>query len=135
MDDIDRLLARLQDDPVPDGLAGRVARRFHQRHRRRQAAQYISSAIMMLAGAWLFVPWLVSIGGQVSLPQNGLPVLQSMFSLTDPGFAADTTYRSVSYLQTSLSSQVAPLHWIGFLALALGALIGLSSLLPSLRVE
>jgi hypothetical protein len=92
--------------------------------------QTTMSLAMIAVGGWLLIPWFASLAGLFNLPQNGLGLLQAMVSVPNTGVAVNSTIQNASYLQHSLSSSLAVPDGLGLISLAVGALIGLSVLLP-----
>lgn len=130
MDDFDRLLKSLPPDRLPPGLTGRTRARFRQRRQRQQRLQAAASLALLLLGVWLGGPGLLSLGAQLQTGATGPSLLGVMTSsLFDAGAAFSTYSFGSSSIQTALSSSLGVTAWIGILALAAGAWIGISSML------
>ncbi len=115
MDELDRMLQELPQEPVPEGLAVAIVRTVHRRDRRRQALRRAGASVLGAAGVWLLWPavgWLTSN----ELFASGASWLASGLSYLDAGSldSIDRLWASVLGLQGAIGSAFA-------LSLLLGA--------------
>jgi hypothetical protein len=130
MDDLDRMLSDLSREEAPPGLAQRSIQNYRVRQRSRRRWQNLGSVALLAAGAWLVLPGLAALSGQVSLPSDGLGVLQSIVYVRDTSEALGTTLRSAQSVQQSVSASLAGTSGLGMILALGGALLGLDALLP-----
>lgn len=130
---MDELLSNLPlDSPSPE-LALRICQVIHLRRRRRMRIRLSMGVVFALVGLWLTVPDLAAWIGSISIPQSGLPVLQSWVNIALAGVETtmENAMSGLVWSQATISSLARALP--GVLALALSALLVLDYLLP--RIE
>lgn len=130
MDDLDRLLKSMPSDRMPSGLANRARANFRQRRQRQQRFSITASLVLIALGGWLSAPGLLNLGSRLQVGGSGPNVLDTMLSgLFDAGAALATYSSGSSSLQAALNSSLGLTAWIGIIALAAGALVGISGML------
>lgn len=135
MDDFDRLLKHCPTQDLPVGLARRACANFHRRRLRQQRFRLGVCLALVMLGIGLGGPELLSLGAQLQNSGFGVGMSDTLFSgLFDANTALLTYTHSSSSLQAALNNTLGLSAWIGVLALAAGAWVGLSALLTrSLR--
>lgn len=135
MDDFDHLLNHLPQETLPAGLARRACANFRRRRTRQQRFHIAASVALILLGIWLGGPGLLSLGAQLQNSSSSAGVLNALFSsLLDASTAYSTYTHSSNSLQVAMNNSLGLTAWVGILALAAGAWIGISGLLTrSLR--
>jgi len=74
MDELDRMLRALPEEPVPESLAASVSQGVRRRHRRRQTIRRAAAAILAVLGIWLLWPGIVWMSSN-ELYASGAPWL------------------------------------------------------------
>jgi hypothetical protein len=130
MDDLDRLLKSMPSDHLPFGLVHRTRANFRQRRLRQQRITITLSLTLIALGSWLSAPGLLNLGSQIQVGGNAVNILNAILSgLFDAGTALATYSSGSNSLQASLNSSLGLTAWIGIMALAAGALVGISGML------
>ncbi len=135
MDDLDRLLKSLPQTDLPGGLAGRARANFKRRRQRQQRLHVVASLTLLALGFWLGGPGLLTLSAQLQSGASGLGFLNVLYaSLFDAGTALAVYTHGSSSVQAALNSSLGLTAWVGILALAGGALLGISGMVSrSLR--
>src|SRR5512143_2201687 len=74
MDELDRMLRALPEEPAPESLAASVSQAVRRRHRRRQMIRRAGAAILAIFGIWLLWPGIVWMSS-TELYASGAPWL------------------------------------------------------------
>ncbi len=135
MDDLDRLLQSLPPADLPGGLAGRVRANFRRRRQRQQRLHVAASLTLLVLGLWLGGPSLLALSAQIQSGAVNLGSLNVLYaSLFDAGAALAAYTHGSNSFQAALNSSLGLTAWVGILALAAGALLGISGMVSrSLR--
>lgn len=126
MDDLERMLASMKQEPPVAGLEQRARAAFRRRRRRQVAVHAAASTLMIVAGLWLLLP----AAGILPAPWDGLSVLQSLVRASSSGSGVVMAISSAQNAQAALSSSLQPANWLGLVVLGVGLLLGMNSLLP-----
>lgn len=130
MDDLDRLLKSMPSDHLPSGLVHRTRANFRQRRQRQQRITNGASLALIALGGWLSAPGLLNLGSQIQVGGSAAGILDALLSgLFDAGAALATYSNGSNSLQAALNSSLGLTAWIGIIALAAGALVGISGML------
>lgn len=132
------------DDPQADfsgsqprpGLTSRMQQGFRRRYQRERQMRATASLAFIMAGIWFGLPVFARVGGQVKIPENGLALANDLLPvlLTPSSFWSGIT-NGLGLLQAAAATIPGFTAWAGLLALTLGALLGMSWLLPTVRKD
>ena len=131
MNDLDQMLAALKQESPPPGLSQRTRTEFRRRRRKQIILHSVFSLAMITAGLWLLMP----AAGVIRLPNDGLSLLQNMFNIYTSGAVVDAAFTGATTMQTTISASLGPANWLGLVALGVGLMLGLSSMLPGRNHE
>ena len=81
MDEMDRMLAALGQDPVPQELVAAVRLEVRRRHRRQLVIRRAAASLLAVVGAWLLWPGLVWVSSNELYSSSAPWLISSLDSL------------------------------------------------------
>jgi hypothetical protein len=131
MDELDNLIIDLPVQDPKGEMPERIRQNFRQRIKRRRRLQILISSSMLVIGAMLSGPGLLTLGGQISLPSNSLGLIDYLLtSLQDLQYFFDQSWNGIIAFQGNLASSLSITSEIGMVVLGLGILFSISFLIP-----